>query len=294
MQEIYIGNGTTEYHLHSTAEKLPSYIKRGIEGLGNPSMRIDAYDNPGIRGETIAQVLPGGSLITLEGEMRGIWSASDAEILANFENERLALAAAVTHTYNELGRAQPLTLRFTTLTGRQLQVSCFKDRYRADIDRNTRNKFFLQLRNPSGVIESQAETTATITLPKPGGVEFDLTWDIVFGDATGGFADVANAGTAEAKPIITLYGPLNTPRITNTATNEYIELDLNMLAGEVVTIDTKDDTIIQGESTNRMSARVAGSTFWALQPGTNTVTLSAVTYDTGYAEITYRDTFEGL
>lgn len=294
MQEIYIGNGTTEYHLHSLNERIPSKVNRGLEGLDNPTMRTDAYDNPGIRGETVAQVLPGGSLISLEGVLRSDHNDDPSIPIARYLEERQHLASAISHTYNSLGRAQPLTLRFTDLSGRQLQVECFKDRYKAPFELPTRNEWFLQLRNPSGVIESQTQKVVTVDLPKDGGVVFDLSWDITFGDSTGGTATTINDGTTEAKPIIKFYGPLQNPRITNTATGEFLALNHSLLSGDVITINTKTNSIIQGESTNRMGTRVAGSVLWSLAPGANTISLSASTYDTGYAEVIFRDTFGGL
>lgn len=294
MQDIYIGNGITEYHLHSLNQWLSTVVYRGLEGLDNPTMRTDVYNNPGIRGETVAQILAGGSLVSIEGAMRVQHTDNPAEVIAAYLQERQNLAAAISHTYNALGRVQPLTLRFTDLSGRALQVECFKDRYKAPFELPTRNEWFLQLRNPSGVIESQSQKTATVDLPKQGGVTFDLVWDIVFGDSSGGSATATNDGSTEARPVIRLYGPMTNPVLTNTATNEYIGLNHILLAGDVITIDTRHNSIIQGESTNRMGTRQAGSTLWNLQPGANTITLSADTYEAGYAEIDYRDTFEGL
>lgn len=294
MQEIYIGNGKNEYHLHSLNEWLPAVVSRGVEGLDGPSMRLDTYPNPGIRGETVAQALPGGSLISLSGYLRTAHLNDQNQVLVNYMAEREAMSRALTHTYNNLGRAQPLLLRFTDTTGRQLQAACFMDRYSAPLELPTHNEWRLQLRNPSGVLESQSVKTVTVGLPKPGGVDFDLIWDIIFTESSGGFATANNAGTTEAQMVARLHGPMINPRLTNVATGEFIGINHTLLAGDVVTIDTRDSSIIQGESTNRMGDLVAGSTHWKVQPGTNDIRLEAETYTEGYAEIDFRDTYTGL
>jgi hypothetical protein len=294
MRDIYIGNGTIEYHLHSTTEWLPTYVQRGLAGLEGPEMRIDVYDNPGVRGQTVAQLLPGGSLISLDGVLRTRHMSNDAEEYATYLSERQRMAAALTHTYNDLGRVQPLLLRFTDLSGRALQTEVYRDRYRAPHELPTRNEWMLQLRNPSGVLESQSTKSVSLGLQQQGGVVFDLVWDIVFGDSTGGFVTATNEGTTEAKPTVKLHGPLVNPVLTNTATGEFIGLNHTLLAGDIMTIETKTHLIYQGESTNRMGTRKAGSVLWSLQPGANTLSLTADTFDTGFAEISWRDTWGGV
>ncbi len=295
MQEIYIGNGATEYHLHSLSQILPSIVFRGLEGLEGPEVRVDRYDNPGIRGATVAQLLPGGRLITLEGALHSPGGATSAEQRANYLAERRALIAAITSRYDVRGRVIPLTLRLTDLDGREYRVSVTLERpLKAARELPTRNEWNLSLYNASGVIESASATTGTVTLPQDGGVVFDLVWDIVFGASAEGSLTLTNQGSAQAEPVITLYGPLPNPRITNTATGEFIALNHTLLAGDVITIDCANNTIVQGANTNRMGTRLAGSTLWAIQPGPNTITLSASSYAAGYATVTFHHAWEGL
>lgn len=295
MQEIYIGNGQTEYHLHSINQELPSKVDRGVEGFDGPNMRIDAYDNPGIAGETIAQVLPGGSLIAFSGTLRALYNENPQTMLSNYTAERAAFSRAITHTYNDLGRAQPLLLRFTDMTGRQLQTEVYRDRYSAPLELPSQHKWRLQLRNPSGVFVSQTLKTATVGIPVQGGVIFDIVFDVdVFGDDSGGQVSVINEGDTEATPIIVFHGPMPNPTLTNTATNEYIGLNHELLAGEVITVDTAKNTIVQGETTNRLGALRAGSVLWSLQPGVNHITMAADEHAAGYVEIKWRDTLGGL
>jgi hypothetical protein len=294
MQEIYIGNGTTEYHLHSINEWLPSLVYRGVEGFDSPTMRIDAYDNPGIAGETVAQVLPGGSLLALSGALRAAHLDDKSQVLSNYTTERQTFLQAISHTYDDLGRAEPLLLRFTDLTGRELQADVYRDRYSAPLELPSRNEWRLQLRNPAGVFYSQDIQSAVVGIPTQGGVNFDIVWDVVFGDSSGGLLTVTNEGNVEAHPIIVLHGPMANPTMTNTATNEYIGIDHELLDGEIITIDTANSTIIQGETTNRMGTLRAGSVLWSLQPGENTITLQADEHTTGYAGVQWRDTYGGV
>lgn len=294
MQEIYIGNGKTEYHLHSLNQRIPSIVNRGLSGLDSPLMRIDSYDNPGIRGQTVSQALPGGSIINIAGSLRALHHDDSQVTLNAYYQERQRLEGALTHTYNSLGRAQPLTLRFTDALGRELQAEVFRSRFEAPLELPTSNRWQLQLINPRGIIEAQYPKVATVNLPKDGGVVFDLEWDIVFGDSSGGTTTATNSGTTEAEPVIRLYGPMANPIITNATSNEFIALNHTLLPGETVTIDARHNTIIQGQSTNRMGARRTGSILWSLQPGLNVINLAADTYNSGYAQIEWRDAYEGL
>lgn len=295
MREIYIGNGQTEYHLHSLTQWLPSIISRGVEGFDGPAMRIDAYDNPGIRGETVAQVLPGGSLLALSGSLRAAYDPDPQTVLNAYTAERAAFLRAITHTYNDLGRAQPLLLRFTDMTGRQLQAEVYRDRYSAPLELPSRHEWRLQLRNPSGVFVSQTLKTATVGIPTQGGVVFDIVFDVsVVGDDSGGQVSLTNEGDTEAQPVIVFHGPMINPTLTNTVTGEYIGLNHELLDGEIVTIDTQNSTVIQGETTNRLGALRGGSVLWSLQPGVNPIEMMADEHTEGYAEIRWRDTVGGI
>lgn len=86
--------------------------------------------------------------------------------------------------------------------------------------------------------------TTTFTLSQVSALVFPITFgtggDVIFGAAlvTSLPVDVQTLGDWDAAPIITLTGPLASARITNTTTGEEIKLDYNIVAGEVVYIDT--------------------------------------------------------
>ncbi len=84
------------------------------------------------------------------------------------------------------------------------------------------------------------------------------------------------------------------PVITNLTTGSFLGLNLTLVSGDEVTIDTKNRTVMQGGTTNRMGSLTVGSTFWRLEPGDNTLTLTASAYDAGNASIYYRWTWEGI
>lgn len=298
MKQLSITNGTDTYTLHDLSQANAAITHRGLEGMESPEIRIDRYNNPGIRGATVAQLLPGGRLISFDGSLRAITGDSDLEKQASYLSERRKLIAATTSRYDDNGRAKPLILKWTDLDDAAYQAEVFVERaLKMAREYPTRGEWQLQLFNPSGVIESQTLTTATVYLPKDGGVTFDLVWDIVFGDSSGGMVTVTNNGSVQAKPIITLHGPMISPRITNTATNEYIDLNYTMLSGDTITIDMTGDspTVIQGSSTNRMGKVRDGSIFWSLAPGANTITLTAAGYEAAaYAEISFRAASGGL
>lgn len=297
MQEIYIGNGTTEYCLHSLTSSVASITFRGLEGLENPEVRLDVYDNPGIRGQTVAQALDGGRLVTLTGALHPSPDATDKQL--SYLQQRAALIAATTPTYDQYGRVEPLTLRLIDLDDTEYHLSVYKARpLKAARELPTRNEWQLQLLNASGVIESATASSATMYLPQDTGVllgdDGELDVPFLLGASTGGSVSVTNAGSAIVMPTIVIYGPITNPVITNATTGLSLSLSHTLLQGESITINMDRRTVVQGQTTNRMGVITAGSRFWGLQPGENTIQLRAATYDSGYATMSFKSAFIGI
>jgi hypothetical protein len=297
--EIYLDDyqGQT-YHLHSTTQVLPTMVKRPLEGLEGGEPRIAIYDNPGQDGQTVANILGSSSLITLTGSLKATEGQNDQERMNSYEANRLSLNQAIRQQYLN-GRPQPSTLRITMPGGSQYQASVFVSNYRGPLEYTTYHQWMLELLNPRGVVESQSATTQTITLPQSGGVVYPVVYPIVYGAASGGSATATNYGDVAAHPIITLYGPIDTPVIINETTGKFLRLNLSLESGQIIRITMATPSIVQGTlsnppSTNAMGARGTGSSFWSLEPGANVIRLRAASYDTGYATISYRSTWRRI
>jgi len=284
MREIYVD----DYHLHSlVTDGLPTRVARGVEGLEAPEQRVDSYNNPGGDGQTVANILHGGRLITMEGRIRG---GDEATYRAN----RSVFHQLVGANRTTLGQYSPRTLKLTDTTGAQYRVSCVVRALKNPDELPTTSAWQLQLLATDFLIYGETEATATLTLPISGGMTFPFSFPAQFGSSSGGSATVTNSGTMNTAPVVVFNGPLLNPRLYNDTTGQVLGLDITLVAGDAITVGMKARTIIQGDSTNRMSTKTAESKFWTLAPGANLIRLTATTFDTGVATITFRDAFLGI
>jgi hypothetical protein len=276
-----------DYQLHSLTIDLPCKVK-SIAGLGFPDVRLDQYARAGTHGVTIAHNLYGGRLITLEGTIRG---ATPSAYLAN----RQALQAAVGLKLDSNNVPETRTLYLTDLAGTPYRVEVVTKSFQADYASPglTWGRWQLQLQASDYIIESGTESSVTMTLPVSGGVTFPLTFPITFGASSGGSATATNAGNAAVYPTVTISGPVVNPVLTNDATGESLRLNITLLAGDTLVVNTRRRTILLGQ-TNKMSSKIAGSTFWSLPPGDNPLRFAGDTYNTGTATIIYRPAWLGL
>lgn len=98
--------------------------------------------------------------------------------------------------------------------------------------------------------------------------------------STGSFT---NAGDTSTYPTIVVTGPISNPRITNTTTSEYIEVDVNLLTSSdtlIITYDQDTLSITQAGETV-LSNLTTGSTLFKLRSGINNLTLSGATVGAG-------------
>jgi hypothetical protein len=289
MTEIYLD----DYHLYSrTVANLPTKVDRGVTGLEAPEQRVDAYDNPGADGQTVANILHGGRFITMEGTIRG-FGETDAERVAAYRANRAAFHQLV-GANRVAGRFTPRVLKLVDATGTEYRLTVVVRSLKNPDELPASSRWQLQLQATDFLIYSETEQSTSLTLPVSGGVTLPLTFPFSFGASSGGSATATNNGTSSTAPTIVFAGPLQNPRLSNDTTGEVMELNLTLLAGEEVTVDMANRTIIQDTSTNRMSAKTSASRFWSLAPGENILRLTATTFDSGTATMTWRDAYVGL
>ena len=84
---------------------------------------------------------------------------------------------------------------------------------------------------------------------------------------------VTNAGDAETWPVWTITGPGTNPNLRNLTTGKNLSMTLTLLAGEVLTIDTRPGykTIVLAPSTNKFSTISSSSSLWSLAKGVNSI-----------------------
>lgn len=274
------------YSLHSLLAPQPCQTK-GATGLGFPQVRLDQYNRPGVSGATIAHNLYGGRTITLEGTVRG---STRSDYMAN----RIALEAAVSLKLDSVNVPIPRTLFLTDLNFSQYSVSVVTKAFICELTSPTMGRWQLQLEAMDFILESQIQSSVSLTLPQSGGATYPVTYPVRYGASSGGNVVASNLGNAPAFPIISISGPCINPVLSNDSTGEVIRLNLTLSTGDILTIDMRRRLILQGGSTNRIGALLQGSKFWAILPGNNTIRLTADAYDAGYATVTWRCAFLGI
>lgn len=96
-----------------------------------------------------------------------------------------------------------------------------------------------------------------------------------------------NDGDMPAAPVITITGPTAaSPKVTYSATGEYIEIDDTLAGGEVYVIDCSKATV-EKDGVNAYGNLAAGSNFFKFRSGT--VTVIGVNLSSGNVSATYRD-----
>lgn len=125
-----------------------------------------------------------------------------------------------------------------------------------------------------------------------GSAVYDFSYPIIFGASTYSVTSAAtNTGDLPVYPVgITVYGPVNTPVITNDTTGESIRVEQNLSSSSnILRISYDKDTLVATVD----GVNVLGSTsgdFFKLRPGENEITLTGSSIGSGaYVEVSYRD-----
>ncbi len=126
-----------------------------------------------------------------------------------------------------------------------------------------------------GLIYDATVNTATANLPQTTNTAtFPLPFPIVWGQSSNNTLQALNGGNYRAKPVFVITGPATTPRIVNTSTGQYLRLNLTLVAGDVVVIDTQARTVTLNGS-NRNNAVDTGSTFHSVPSGGTSFSFSS-------------------
>ncbi len=283
MKSITLGS----VQIHSNTGQPTYVVKTPIEGVEYPEIRVSKYSRVGEYGAVIPNTLYDGRHITLQGYVL-------TNTLAAYESARRALEAALAINKDSNNKVQPLTLKLTTMDDLALQCDVFVRSFQMRINNLIGGEFFIDLYAPDYTLQAQSASSESLSRTVGGGFVLPVVLPIVSSPSTGGTASVVNNGTAESFPTITVSGPMTNPIITNATLNRYIQLNLTVQTGEQVTIDMKNKTIMKdGQSV--IQNKVAGSQFWWLNPGANTVRIqSSSGSDAGTVQVTYRHSYLGV
>lgn len=173
-----------------------------------------------------------------------------------------------------------------------------------DVPENTRKglvqpfRLVCKVKDPTifGGTLKQASTGQASFTTATGTAIFPHTLPLIFGASTSSVSSAAtNEGDIAVYPVsINIYGPVNAPKITNSATGEFIQVNTNLASSsnQLVIAYDKDSLSVEADGVNVLDDVTTTSTWFKLQPGTNILTLTGSSISSGaYATVSYYDGF---
>lgn len=145
-------------------------------------------------------------------------------------------------------------------------------------------------------VDKSASTQAANFSQTTGAMVLSVAFPVVIGSTSFTVSSTAtNDGSIASYPTsIVVHGPVNVPKITNTATGEYIKVNCNLTTtADVLTITYDKDTFtIDLNGISQIQNLASDSTLFKIQPGTNVISLTGTSVSTSaYAVVNYRDSY---
>lgn len=142
----------------------------------------------------------------------------------------------------------------------------------------------------------QASTAEADFTTATGTAIYPFSYPIIYGASTSSVSvDANNLGDLPAYPTsINIYGPVNSPKITNTTTGEYIQINVNLgsSSNQLVIAYDKDSLTVELDGVSVLNQVTADSTYFKVQPGSNIISLTGSSISDGsYATMSYRDSW---
>lgn len=125
-----------------------------------------------------------------------------------------------------------------------------------------------------------AEQSVSLVLGAGGpGLEYPVEYPVVYGGGSGtAVGSAVNAGTTDVDWTATLTGPLTNPRLEHVESGRFIRVAATLTAGQTLLLDSSAGALLFGGVSPRPTWFAAGSRWFLLAPGSNSVRLTA---DTG-------------
>ena len=171
-----------------------------------------------------------------------------------------------------------------------------------EVPENTRKglvqpfRFVCKIKDPTiygGTLKVASTGVAAFTTALGTGI-YSFKYPIIFGASTSSVtATATNEGDISVYPVaINIYGPVNSPIITNVLTGESIEVTVNLAApANVLSISyDKDSLSVLQDGVSVMNQITNASTFFKIKPGANPITLSGSSIlSNSYATLSFYD-----
>jgi len=159
-------------------------------------------------------------------------------------------------------------------------------------------RLLCKIKDPTiyGYPSKTASTQGTDATTLGGSLVFPVSLPVVVGASNVTVTSTAtnNGNIATYPSSIVIHGPINTPRVTNAANGEYIEVSSNLAATtNVLTITySKDSVTVELDGNSVLDLVSSGSTWFKLKPGANQITLSGSSVGSNcYVDVNYYDAY---
>lgn len=120
---------------------------------------------------------------------------------------------------------------------------------------------------PDGLLyDATPNVVSCAALTASSGAPFAWHFPVRFPVSSGGSVTALNGGSYPAKPVYKITGPVTNPRISNPATGQAIQINLALVSGDVLIIDSKSRAV-RLNGANRNTAVDVSSSFFDVPPG---------------------------
>lgn len=235
---------------------------RGLDHL--PDVRTSDTERPADHGMFGGTDFAGGRTVEVVLEVTG---ATEAAFRANVDDLGKATVFRATEA--------PLSFRLPALGGDR-RINC-RPRRRAlpdDIDYFfRRSPATLQFFAADPRVYADAETVLSVVAATSGGGRtYDRVYPLTYAaGGTGGNLTFTNAGTFESRPVLTISGPCDTPKVESITEGKHLQVNVNVAAGETLVLDLDKRTVLLNGTASRYSSLATGSAWWVLRPGDNQI-----------------------
>jgi hypothetical protein len=235
-----------------------AWFLQTLEGWDSPEVRAEFTDREADHGAWASPVYLGSRPVTLAGTI-----VAPTQDLLEAAMERLRSAAALTDTVLTVWEkvSKQATVR---RSGKPLM------QYVTD----TTATYSVMVTAEDPRRYSTTQQSGTTMLPSTsGGLSFPSAFPLTFSATTvSGQITALNAGTVDTRPVLTIAGPVVAPVIAALypdGTVRQLIYSLDLVAGDLLTIDTDARTVLLGTVSRRRFMTVAGG--WPVIPAGSAV-----------------------
>jgi hypothetical protein len=275
----------TALQLGSTPLITSQWFVTAIRNLAWPGLGVSSVGKGSFAGTKLAISKPQNFRILIEFMLLG---TSFADIATQRENFEALLSSILTNP--------PQTLYITKSNGTQVQVDIKAILLQGDItsDDMQAHPLLVELQTEYPYLKGVTNRVSTLNVYSGGGFAIPMAIPLPMNNGGQNTAILTNNGTVASYPLIVLTGPLTNPQIVNLTNNQTLNLNYNLLAGQIITIDCFNRTAILSPGGNNMRQYLSGD-FITLAPGANSINLgSANTNQSGTAQFTFQDHYIGV